>query len=67
MDKDRFWSKGNLCPTCPWLASIGHPEAGLRDAFGAASRRDLVAKSLTPILVVPLQDTSNAVPGHRSN
>ena len=44
-----------MCPTCPWLAPIGQPEAGLRDAFGAASRRDLTAKSRTPILVVRVQ------------
>ena len=43
-----------MCPICPWLASIANLEAGLRDAFGAASRRDLGAKSLTPVLVVPL-------------
>ena len=47
LDKDRFWSKGHLCPRCPWLASIGHPEAGLRDAFGAASRRYTTPKSLS--------------------
>jgi hypothetical protein len=56
-----------MCPTCPWLAPIGQPEAGLGDAFGAASRPDLVAKSLTPFLVVRLQDTGNAVSDQRNN
>ena len=45
----------HLSPTYPWLALIGQPEARRGDGFGAASWRDLVAKSLTPVLVVRLQ------------
>ena len=56
-----------MCPTCPWLAPIGQPEAGLRDTFGAASRRDLTAKSLTPILVVRVQAAERLIFDHRRN
>ena len=60
--KISLWLECDYSPTYPWLASIGHSEAGPGDAFGAASRRDLVAKSLTPILVVPLRIPATRFP-----